>query len=92
MKQDLAETAALQMLGWLASDEELLGVFLGATGASADDLRAGAASPEFLASVLDFILMDDAWVVACAEATGHPPGNIAVIRQALPGGALPNWT
>jgi len=53
MQQDSAETIALQALGWLAASDDLLPVFLGATGACEADLRARAAEPEFLGSVLD---------------------------------------
>jgi hypothetical protein len=92
MKQELAETTAIRALGWLVGDEALLDVFLGQSGASPDDLRRGATDPAFLASVLDFILMDDAWVVDCAMAIGLQPAQIVEIRQGLPGGDLPNWT
>ena len=87
-----AETLALQALGWLAGREDLWGVFLGATGAQAADLRARAEDPEFLASVLDFLLMDDDWVCAFAADAGLAPETIAPARAALPGGGLPNWT
>ena len=42
MKQETAEIRAIGILGWLAGQEALLPVFLGATGASEDDLRARA--------------------------------------------------
>lgn len=87
-----AETVALQALGWLAGQEDLWGVFLGATGASAADLRARAEDPEFLASVLDFVLMDDAWICAFAADSGLDPSDVAPARAALPGGGLPHWT
>jgi hypothetical protein len=92
MKQEMAEMGAVRVLGWLAGQEDLLPIFLGATGAAAEDLRRAAGEPEFLGSVLDFVLMDDAWVIACAGALGMPPERIAEIRRALPGGALPHWT
>ena len=92
MRQDLAERSALSVLTWLLAEEELLPVFMGATGASSDDFRSGAADPVFLASVLDFVLMDDAWVLSCAQVLGHPPEHLVEIRAALPGGDLPNWT
>jgi hypothetical protein len=92
MKQEIAETAAIRALGWLVAREDLVEVFLGSTGAGAEDLRARAAEPEFLASVLDFILMDDAWVMECATAIGMAPEQLVQLRQALPGGGLPNWT
>jgi hypothetical protein len=86
MKQEIAEIHAMGMLGWLAGQAELLPVFLGATGASEDDLRARAGEAEFLASVVDFVMMD------CATDQGWPPEQIMVIRAALPGGDLPAWT
>lgn len=92
MQQDRAEEIALVALGWLAGNEDLLPVFMGASGASLADLRAGAADPAFLGSVLDFILMDDAWVIACCEARGMACETLMHARQTLPGGALPNWT
>jgi hypothetical protein len=92
MKQETAETGALRVLGWLAGEDDLLPVFLGATGTSMEDLRARAGDPEFLASLLDFVLMDDAWVLSCAGALDLPPEDIMTMRQALPGGMLPSWT
>lgn len=92
MQQEMAETVALKALGWLAGNEELLPVFLGATGADMQDLRARAAEPAFLASVLDFILMDDAWVLGFAEAEGLPGTAAMQARAALPGGATVHWT
>ncbi|MBY4892921.1 DUF3572 domain-containing protein [Rhodobacteraceae bacterium N5(2021)] len=92
MQQDFAETRALSLLAWLAGEEEILPQFMGATGVGVDDLRARAGEPEFLASVMDFLLMDDAWVLQGAEATGIAAHDFAMIRAALPGGDLPNWT
>ena len=92
MQQDSAETIALQALGWLAASDDLLPVFLGATGACEADLRARAAEPEFLGSVLDFLMMDDAWVVAFCDAAGVPYDRPMVGRAALPGGEQVHWT
>ena len=87
-----AEIEGLAILSWLAGQDELFPVFLGATGASEADLRGRAGDPEFLASVVDFVLMDDAWVLAWAEASGQAPDNLVRLRAKLPGGDLPNWT
>lgn len=92
MKQETAETQALTLLAWLAGQEEILPLFMGATGVGEDDLRARAGDPDFLASVMDFVLMDDAWVLQAAEDTGIAAQEFAVIRAGLPGGALPHWT
>lgn len=92
MKQDFAETRALAILGWLGGQDDLFPLFLGASGASEGDLRARMAQPEFLAAVVDFVMMDDAWVIACAAHLGWPPQEIMAVRAALPGGDLPHWT
>lgn len=92
MKQEIAETRAVGILAWLAGQEDLFPVFLGATGATQADLRAHVAEPDFLASVVDFVMMDDAWVIGCATELGWPPEDIMAIRAALPGGNLPSWT
>jgi hypothetical protein len=92
MTQDMAETRALGILGWVLSRDDLLPVFLGATGATEDALRDSAGDPVFLASVVDFLMLDDAWVIDCAAVLGWPPTEIMAIRAGLPGGDLPNWT
>jgi hypothetical protein len=92
MRNDPADIRALQVLGWLAADGDLLSVFLGASGTQPGELRARAEEPEFLASVVDFVLMDDAWVQACAQDLDWPPDALIRLRAELPGGDLPNWT
>jgi hypothetical protein len=92
MTQESAETIGLGVLGWLAADDDLLPVFLGATGASEADLRVRAADPEFLGAVLDFLTMDDAWVTAFCDAQGLAYDAPMRARAALPGGAEVNWT
>ncbi|MEM6375317.1 MAG: DUF3572 domain-containing protein [Pseudomonadota bacterium] len=91
-EREKAETLALTALGWLAGREDLLDVFMGATGSSASDLRNRAAEPEFLAAVLDFLLMDDAWVLAFSDESGVATGALVQARQALPGGEQTHWT
>ncbi|QDC10236.1 DUF3572 family protein [Oceanicola sp. D3] len=92
MERENAETLALKALAWLAGNDELLPVFLGSTGVSEGEVRARAADPEFLASVLDFLAMDDAWITGFCEAEGLDYTMPMQARAALPGGDLPNWT
>lgn len=92
LTRETAETVALQALGWLAGNEELMPVFLGSTGASVDDVKRQAGDPAFLGSVLDFIMMDDNWVIDCAASAAMPPERIMQARQSLPGGEQINWT
>lgn len=90
--RESAETVALQCLGWLLDNEELLPVFMGATGAGEDDLRRGASDPVFLGSVLDFIMMNDAWVVDFCASAGLANDAPMHARMALPGGQQEHWT
>lgn len=92
MQRDLAETIGIQALAWIVGNDELLPVFLGSTGASAADLTRGATDSAFLAAVLDFVTMDDSWVAGFCDAAGLDYAAPLAARQALPGGALPNWT
>ena len=86
------ESIALKALLWLLSNEDLLPVFMGATGVAAEDLRAGAADPVFLASVLDFLMMDDVWVVGFCDAEGLAYDAPMRARAYLPGGEALHWT
>ena len=87
-----AETLALKALTWLVGNDELLPVFLGATGASAEDLRNRAGDPEFLVSVLDFLVMDDSWVIAFCDAATVPYDLPGQARAVMSGGADMHWT
>ena len=92
LTQQSAEIVALEALSWLVANDELLPVFLGSTGAGEADLRHRSKDPEFLGSVLDFLLMDDAWIQAFCTASGHAPEYPMRARAALPGGADLHWT
>jgi hypothetical protein len=81
--REVAEIVAIQALSFLAGDSQLLGAFLAETGIGPETLRKSAANPQFLISVLDFILRDDATVKAFANASQLHPTNIAAAREAL---------
>jgi hypothetical protein len=89
---EAAETLALRALAWIAAQDDLLPVFLSATGAGEADLRARAGDPDFLAAVLDFLVMDDAWVIGFCEAQGIGHDMPMRARAALPGGETVHWT
>ena len=92
MSQESAEVVGLKALGWMAGNEELLPVFLGATGASEADVRAGLSDPAFLGALLDFIMMDDIWVKAFCDDTGLGYEQPMIARMCLPGGGQVHWT
>ena len=92
MSPEHAETIALQALGWLVGNDDLCPTFLGATGSSVGDLRERASDPAFLASVLEFITMDDAWVMSFCDTISLPYDQPLMARYALPGAEAVHWT
>ncbi|NVN86658.1 MAG: DUF3572 domain-containing protein [Rhodopseudomonas sp.] len=81
--RQVAEIVAVQALSFVAGEPERLGLFLAETGLGPETLRSAAADPQFLASVLDFVMRDDATVRAFAAASELDPTTIAAARQAL---------
>lgn len=92
MAPETAQTIALQALSWLVGNDEICPTFLGSTGTSVDDLRARAADPEFQASVLEFLTMDDAWVIAFCDSVNLAYDSPLKARYALPGAEQVHWT
>ena len=81
--REVAEIVAVQALSFIAADPERLGLFLAESGLGPETLRSAAADPNFLCSVLDFVLRDDATVQAFASVSQLHPTNIAAAQQAL---------
>lgn len=92
MNRDSAELIAIQALGFLASDADLLGAFLDLSGLAGDELRKRATETAFLVSVLDFILMEDERVLRFCESSNIAPEMPAQARRSLPGGEMVEWT
>ena len=92
MDREIAETRALEVLTWVLSEDDLIQVFMGTTGASQNDLRSNTLSHEFLISILDFVLMDDRWVISCSKFLNIDPSQIKLIRMSLDGGQEVTWT
>jgi Protein of unknown function (DUF3572) len=85
MRRAAAESLAIQALTYLAGEPERLGRFLTLAGIGPDRIRAAAASPGFLAGVLDHVASEDALVTGFAAQAGVEPGEIARARLALAG-------
>ena len=81
--RQVAEIVAVQALSFIAGEPERLGLFLAESGIGPETLRTAATDPHFLASVLDFVLRDDATVKAFAATSQLHPTNIAAAHQAL---------
>ena len=82
------EVVAIQGLGFIAADDDLLRRFLNETGCDPGDLRERARDPGFLGGVLDFLLAWEPRLLAFANASGIVPESVEVARRKLPGAAV----
>ena len=80
-----AELIAIQALGHIASDDELLSRFMSLTGVEPGDFRRLAQERSFLVAVLDFLAGHEPDLVAFAEALGQPPERVIEARHRLAG-------
>ena len=75
-RREEAEAVAINALGFVAADPELLPRFLAITGIEANAIREAAREPGFLAGVLQFILAHEPTLLRFAEETGTPPASV----------------
>ena len=92
LTRESAEVIGLQALAWLTSRDDLLPSFLSGTGSSEADLRTRTDDPVFLGAVLDFVMLDDSFVVGFCDAHHLPYPRVMEARAALPGGEQVHWT
>ncbi|OYW48459.1 MAG: hypothetical protein B7Y36_14140 [Novosphingobium sp. 28-62-57] len=78
-----AAAIALQALGWVLSDGPRAERFLGLTGLSPDELRAGLGDPAILGAVLEFLANHEADLVNAAFALDISPEAIIAARKEL---------
>ena len=86
MKQEQAETLALQALSFLVEDEDRLDL----SGLDQNDLRDRIADPAFLGGVLDHILGHEPDLLDFAAAADIDPTVVLRARATLPG-VNPDW-
>jgi len=72
-----AEETAVAILGWLASEPDMLGRFLALTGLEAGQLRHAVNDTGFLAGMIDFVMGHEPTLLAFCEATGTKPETVA---------------
>ena len=83
---EAAETVAVQALGFIAGDTQLLPRFLDLTGIPAHQIRRAATEPGFLAGVLQFILAHEPTLNRFSEESGVAPQDVGRALRALPSG------
>lgn len=81
-----AEALAIEALGFIAADAELLSRFLAVTGIEAGDVRSAARQSGFLAGVLAFVAAHEPTLLAFAAAAGVKPETALAAMRVLPGG------
>ena len=78
-----ASALALQALGWVLSDGPRAERFLGLTGLTPEELRAGLGEPAILCAVLDFLANHEGDLVNAASALNISPAAIIAARKDL---------
>jgi hypothetical protein len=78
-----SERLAIEVLGWLAGDDERLTRFVVESGLDPGTLRESARDPGFLTAVLDHVMGDEPRLLACAQALDLKPEKIAAAWQRL---------
>lgn len=74
---------AIEALGFVASDMDLLGRFLAVSGLGPETLRAAASDPNFLLGVLEFLMSDESALLVFCENSRIRPTMIAAAHLAL---------
>ncbi|NLR69307.1 DUF3572 domain-containing protein [Novosphingobium sp. ERN07] len=74
---------ALQALGWVLSDGDRAERFLGLTGLTPDELRAGLGDSSILAAVLEFLANHEADLVNAAFALDISPEALIAAQKEL---------
>ncbi|MFD2263606.1 DUF3572 domain-containing protein [Lacibacterium aquatile] len=86
--RETAETLALRGIGWIAGDDDMIARFLSLTGIDPSELRHRLGDPAVLAGVLDFLLGDEATLIAFCHDQEIPPEVPGLARRYLPGAPL----
>ena len=82
---DRAAMLALEALAFLAAEPDVFGRFADLSGLDPASARARAGEPEFLVSVLDFLLADETLLLDFCGAGSTDPRLLHLARHALGG-------
>ncbi|MFC5384358.1 DUF3572 domain-containing protein [Aquamicrobium segne] len=86
IEREQAQALAIEALGFIATDPELLPRFLAITGIEASSIRHAAREPGFLAGVLQFVLAHEPTLIRFCEASDIPPAAVGQSLRHLPSG------
>ena len=85
MNPDQAATVALKGLAWLMNFDGELNRFLELSGLVRTDVRERANEPEFLVSLLDFLLANEGLLVDFCQDTSIEARSVHTARHVLAG-------
>ena len=83
MTPERAEILALEGLGWLAGRPEDMQRFLNLSGMDVAELRDGAGTPGVSLAVIDFLMGDEALLIAFCRDNQFDPRKMQAARHAL---------
>jgi hypothetical protein len=89
---EAATALAVEALGFIASNPDLLSRFLAISGIRAADIRRAAQEPGFLAGVLHFLLAHEPTLMRFCGESGVDPAAVGHAARALPFGGDSPWT
>lgn len=85
MTEDRAEALALQVLTFVLTDPKQIARFLALTGTTPQDLRDVASSRELQVATLEYLLSDEALLLAFCQENGVDPATVTPAHQLLAG-------
>ena len=85
MTPERAEILALEVLGWLAGQDDAIQRFLNQSGIGAASLREAAGSGEMGVAVLDFLLGNEDLLLQFCQSASIAPKQMHLARHMLGG-------
>jgi hypothetical protein len=91
MTPDSPHAVALRGATFIFAEDAIRDRFLALSGVGVDEIRARIQEPDFLASLLDFLISFEPDLIACAETIDEKPEVLVSAWRALGGGAGQEW-
>jgi hypothetical protein len=84
-KKSEASDMALNLLAFMAADEERFSRFCALSGLGESEVKARLSDPSFLGFVFDYAMQDEPMLLAFAAEHNIKPEQFAALRRKLPG-------
>jgi hypothetical protein len=87
-----AEAMAIEILGWLIGQPDLLNRFMALVGIDAGSIRRAAAEPGFLAAVTGFVMAHEPTLLTFCEQNDVSAERVAACHHRLAGPESESWS